>query len=129
MYARAVERTNMKTILLMEDEPVVQHMLKSILEGAGYAVILASQGPEALKLVKEHDIDLFITDMCLPKRHGIATAWEMRTEGYEFPIIILSAFIDAWDKEVFKDCQIDRWITKPTKPEVLLRIIAELLNE
>jgi DNA-binding response OmpR family regulator len=115
------------SLLILEDEPVVLNMLESLLSNEGYKCYLADSGEKALEIIEKEDIDLFLTDIMIPKRHGIAIAWEIRTRGYEIPIVILSAFLDQWDKEVFKDCKIDRWIAKPAKPKVLFQVIKELL--
>ena len=93
-------------ILILEDEPVVLNMLDSLLAKEGYRCFLANTGEKALEIVEKEDIDLFLTD-----------------------IVILSAFLDQWDKEVFKDCKIDRWISKPAKPKVLFQVIRELLQD
>lgn len=116
------------TVMILEDEPFVMKMLVKIVEDAGYKVIQANSPEKALKKVEDNKIDLFLADILIPKRHGIAVAWEMRTKGYEFPIVILSAFLDQWDKEVMKDCKIDRWISKPAKPKVLLDAMRILLE-
>ena len=115
-------------ILILEDEPVVLKMLESLLSNEGYTCFVAATGDKALEIVEQEKIDLFLTDIMIPKRHGIAIAWEMRTRGYDMPIVIVSAFVDQWDKEVFKDCKIDRWISKPAKPNVLFQVIRELLE-
>ena len=115
-------------ILILEDEPVVLKMLESLLTTEGYKCFLANTGEKALDIIEQEKIYLFLTDIMIPKRHGIAIAWEIRTKGYDMPIVILSAFLDQWDKEVFKDCKIDRWISKPAKPKVLFQVIKELLE-
>ena len=115
-------------ILILEDEPVVLKMLDSLLSNEGYSCFLAESGDEALDIIENEDIDLFLTDIMIPKRHGIAIAWEIRTRGFDIPIVVLSAFLDQWDKEVFKDCKIDYWISKPAKPKVLFQIIDDLLK-
>ena len=115
-------------ILILEDEPVVLNMLESLLKNEGYNCFVADSGDKALTIIENEKIDLFLTDIMIPKRHGIAIAWEIRTKGYDMPIVILSAFLDQWDKEVFKDCKIDRWIAKPAKPKVLFHVIKELLT-
>ena len=115
-------------ILILEDEPVVLKMLASLLENEGYKCHTANTGDLAFQIIEKQKIDLFLTDIMIPQRHGIAIAWEMRTRGYEMPIVILSAFLDQWDKEVFKDCKIDRWIPKPAKPKILFQVIKELLD-
>lgn len=120
---------NKTNILIMTDEPVVLEMLKTILDNEGFNTLLASNGEQALKTVEDEDVDLFLADIMIPKRHGIAISWEMRTKGYTFPIIIMSAFLDQWDKEVFKDCKINRWLSKPVKQKVLINVIRELLEE
>lgn len=118
-----------RNILILEDEPFVLNMLESLLSNEGYNCFIADSGDTALEIMEKEKIDLFLTDIMIPKRHGIAIAWEIRTKGYTMPIVILSAFLDQWDKEVFRDCKIDRWIAKPVKPKVLFHVIDELLSE
>ena len=120
---------NTETILIMDDEPVVLTILTSLLEGEGYTVIAAPNGEKVLDAVDKCDVDLFLTDMMIPRRHGIAISWELRQRGHEFPIVIFSAFLDHWDKEVFKDCGINEWIAKPVKPKKLLETVRRCLDE
>ncbi|MFH1706625.1 MAG: response regulator [Planctomycetota bacterium] len=129
MISAKKTHTGKRTILIIEDEPVALKMLESLLINEGYNCMPAGTGDKAIEIIKKEDVDLFLTDIMIPKRHGIAIAWEIRTRGFEMPIVVLSAFLDQWDKEVFKDCRIDRWISKPAKPKVLFQVIRELLEK
>lgn len=119
---------NKYKILVLSDEPIVSDMIRIILEKEGYDVVIVSKGEDALDAADKNSFDLFLTDIMPPNRHGVAVSWDMRMQGHEFPIVILSAFLDQWDKEVFKDCKIDACLSKPCKPKQLTSKIAELLN-
>ena len=61
----------MATILVVDDEPMFRDYLRRILEREGFSVIAAADGDEGLRSIDEHDIDLVVTDIVMPKKDGI----------------------------------------------------------
>jgi len=77
-------------ILVVDDEPGVRHVLRSLLEAAGYEVVEAAHGGEALTLVRAGGIDLVLTDLVMPEQEGIETIRALRLESPEVRVIAMS---------------------------------------
>lgn len=85
---------NKTTILLVDDEKSIRETLKILLEDAGYKVLLAKDGFEALEYLKDYIIDILITDLRMPKMDGIELM-EKALEIYSYiQIIFISAYAD-----------------------------------
>lgn len=88
----------MKTILLVEDEPMLLALIAQRLQDEGYRLLLAEGGPQALTLIAaQPEIDLLITDMNMPKVNGIAVARAFREKFKANRIGILSGHFDVND--------------------------------
>jgi CheY-like chemotaxis protein len=74
----------MKTVLIIDDEEAVRGALKRVLERAGYTVRLAASGPEGLQALRAQLADIVITDIVMPKVHGVET---IKAIVHEFPQI------------------------------------------
>jgi CheY-like chemotaxis protein len=92
----ASRRRGSGVVLLADDEAAVRYVATRILESAGYTVLAASDGPEALALYAEHraDIKLIITDMIMPTMTGAAVAATLREEDPHLPVVIMSGVAD-----------------------------------
>jgi DNA-binding response OmpR family regulator len=81
---------NTKRILVIDDEPTAQDLLKRILVAEGYEVQVASNGQEGLELFRQRPCDLVITDMVMPVKDGLQTILDLRAMVPELPIIAIS---------------------------------------
>jgi len=81
-----------KSVLIVEDEGAMQRALKNKLEKAGYDVLLANDGAEALEQMKEHKPQLMLLDLIMPKLDGISVLREVKVndELKNIPVIILT---------------------------------------
>jgi DNA-binding response OmpR family regulator len=104
--------SNPATILLVDDEEAVQKLLTYPLERDGYRVVQARDGEEALRRFGEHQVDLVVLDLMLPKLDGIEVCKRLRAESY-VPIIMLTARDDEVDKVLGLELGADDYITKP----------------
>ncbi len=77
-------------ILVTDDEKGIRNTLKEILEFEEYKVSLAENGTEALEFISENDIDLMFLDIKMQGIDGIETLRQIRTAGFEFPVIMIS---------------------------------------
>ena len=92
----------MTRILVIEDEPVFQTLMKSALKKAGYEVMTASDGEEGMRLFTEQPYDMVITDITMPGMDGNAVARSIRSSGKgDVPIIAMSGYDDKADTELF----------------------------
>ena len=121
----------MKKILIAEDSPTVLAILKSTLEEAGYSVVAAIDGQEALAKAKIEKPDLFILDLMLPKVDGYKVCGMLKFDKTfsKTPVIILTARAGDADKEMAKDVKADDYMTKPFEPSELIPKIKKFLKE
>ena len=117
----------MKKILIVEDDPDIQELLKNFLREAGYAVTLAGDGVEALERFGEGQFDLVLLDVLLPKIDGFGVCELIRRQS-QVPVIMLTALCGEEEEIRGLDLQIDDYITKPFSVPVLLRRIAAVLR-
>ena len=81
-------------ILIVEDELVTRNTLKSIFEAEGYAVTLARDGAEAVRLFDAKRPDLVLLDVMMPKMNGLAACAEIRRLDALVPIMFFTAMLD-----------------------------------
>jgi DNA-binding NtrC family response regulator len=121
----------MKTILVIEDDTGFQLLLKKMLERQGYQVLLASNGNEGMKIIREYNTDLIVTDIIMPEKDGIEVIREVVAEYPKIKIIALSGGgrinADTYI-EMASKLGAHRTIFKPFKQELLLTTVRELLG-
>ena len=115
----------MKNILIVEDDPSIQDMLKIFLTSNGYNVTSAYSGTEGL-LVHNKDIDLILLDLMLPGKKGCEIIEDLK-KIKDVPVIIMSAIGDIDSKVDLFEKGADDYIIKPFhNKELLMRIRARL---
>jgi two-component system, OmpR family, KDP operon response regulator KdpE len=108
-----------KRILVVDDEPPIQRSLRRNLTAAGYEVLIAGEGVQAVEMVHLHQPDLILLDICLPGGlDGVDVCVQVR-EFTQIPIIILSAVTEEKQKVVALDQGADDYLTKPFSNEEL----------
>lgn len=115
-------------ILVAEDEPDMQRILRLYLEKAGYLVTVAADGGEAFDLLCAEPFDLLIADWMMPKMDGIALCKEVRAYALPVKIIMLTAKGGTHDEFDGLSCGADDYIKKPFDTKVLLLRIQKLLQ-
>ena len=122
-----VRRCAMSKILIVEDDLSIQALLHDFIQEAGYSVVLAADGVEALAKYSEQSFDLILLDIMLPKIDGFGVCEVIRQKS-DVPIIMLTALDDEGNQLKGLDLQADDYITKPFSMPVLLRKIAAVLR-
>ena len=119
-----------KKILLVDDEPHIITMLENRMKHAGYEVITACDGQEAITKAQKEKPDLIILDLMLPKLDGYKVCRMLKfDEKYKhIPIIMLSARAQEVDKKMGETVGADGYVTKPFEPQVLLGKVKDLLS-
>ncbi len=117
----------MKTILVVDDEPKIVDLARDYLEHAGFAVVSASDGPEALTRARTEHPDLIVLDLGLPKLDGLDVARALRRDS-SVPIVILSGRSDESDKLVGLELGADDYVTKPFSPKELVARVRAVLR-
>ncbi|WPC43236.1 response regulator transcription factor [Clostridium sp. JS66] len=115
-----------ETILVVDDEKEIRNLIGIYLENEGYKVIKASDGCEALKVLKSQQVHLIILDIMMPNMDGMEACMKIR-EHKNMPIIMLSAKGEDMDKIMGLTTGADDYITKPFNPlELLARVKSQL---
>jgi two-component system KDP operon response regulator KdpE len=113
-------------ILVVDDEAQITRVLKTTLSSQGYGIRSASDGEEALQLMKDWTPDLVVTDLRMPNMDGLELCRRIRTES-RIPIIVLSVKGEDTIKVEALDAGADDYITKPFSiNELLARVRAAL---
>ena len=117
----------MSKILIVEDEPDMVLGLKDNFEFEGYEVTTATDGQSGLERARALKPDLIVLDVMLPKLSGLEVCKTLRGEGYEGPILMLTARGQEIDKVVGLELGADDYVTKPFSiRELLARVRAVL---
>jgi DNA-binding response OmpR family regulator len=116
------------TILVVEDKPEVQDILRRTLSASGYSVLTAADGEQGLQLALDRTPDLVVLDVGLPVRDGIEVAKELRTRGFHAPVLMLTALDTVTDRVTGLDAGADDYLPKPFDYKELLARVKALLR-
>ncbi|MEO8463408.1 MAG: response regulator transcription factor [Chloroflexota bacterium] len=117
----------MKTILVVDDAPNIVELLRLYLEGAGFATVVAADGPSAVDAHRKHRPDLVILDVMLPGMDGFEVCRAIRREA-DTPVIMLTARTDDIDAIVGLELGADDYVTKPFNPRALVARVKAILR-
>ncbi|HWQ14731.1 MAG TPA: sigma-54 dependent transcriptional regulator [Roseiflexaceae bacterium] len=111
------------TILVADDEPRIRDLLRDIMEPEGAVVKVARSGTEALKIIESEEPDVAILDVLMPPPDGLAVLQQIRTQGKDLPVLIITAqnsstvTIEAIQKGAYD------YIAKPFEPDEVLLVV------
>ena len=116
-------------ILAVDDSASMRQMVNFTLKGAGYDVVQAVDGVEALEYARQHSVDLVLTDVNMPRMDGITLVKELRLlPTYRYtPMLVLTTESSQDKKMQGKQAGATGWIVKPFNPEQLLSTVARVL--
>jgi two-component system, OmpR family, alkaline phosphatase synthesis response regulator PhoP len=115
-------------ILLVEDEPGLVFTLSDLLSAEGYAIETAPDGIAGLKRATSEPFDLVILDVMLPGKNGFEVCRELRRQGKDVAILMLTAKSQLTDRVVGLKLGADDYVTKPFEPPELLARVEALLR-
>ena len=116
----------MNKILIVEDEFSISNFMKTVLEGDGYAVEVATCAAQACTALEKTKFNALLLDLGLPDADGLELLRQLR-QRYALPVIVVSARTEESEKVAALDSGADDYITKPFgSPELLARIRAAL---
>lgn len=120
----------MTKILAVDDSTSMRQMVSFTLKGAGYDVIEASDGQEALEKAKNDQVDLVLSDVNMPVMDGISLIKELRgLPNYKYtPMLMLTTESATDKKSEGKAAGATGWIVKPFNPDQLLNTIKKVLG-
>jgi two-component system, OmpR family, response regulator MprA len=115
-------------ILVVDDEPAVRESLRRALQLEGYDVELAGDGDEALERLSANSVDAVVLDVSMPRRDGLETCRQLRSEGNSIPVLMLTARDEVSDRVAGLDAGADDYVVKPFALEELLARLRALLR-
>ena len=119
----------MPKVLVVDDAPDIVRLVRDYLEHAGFSVLAASNGMDALRIARTERPDLIVLDLGLPGRDGLDVTRELRRDSAvaSVPIVMLTARADESDKLVGLELGADDYVTKPfSAKELVARVRAVL---
>lgn len=100
-------------VLIAEDDDGIRAGLKEVLESEGYSVVEARDGEEALTLFRNHDVELALLDIMMPRKNGYDVCREILSQKPGLPVIFVSAKSEEIDRVVGLELGADDFIPKP----------------
>lgn len=116
----------MLRILLVEDEALIALVASIALEEAGHHVIEAIDGEEGLKIARQEQPELIITDYMMPRMNGLDMIEKLRQDGFDRPIVLATAIPE---KDLPTRPQYDAYLHKPYREKDLLALLRRLMKE
>ncbi len=125
------QKSEVKTALIVEDEPDLRQFAAWVLEAEGYNILQATDGREGLKAAHENRVDVIVLDLRLPLINGWAALKEIKNEPVlaDTPVVIVTASADpALKIQAIKMGAVD-YLAKPVSAEVLKKAIAHAVKK
>jgi len=118
----------MKTILIIEDDPSIQRGLHDALTEEHFSVLAASDGEKGYQTAKRESISLIILDLMLPSKNGKDICRDLRKDGVQTPILMLTSKKQEMDKVLGLEIGADDYMTKPFSVRELIARVKALLR-
>jgi CheY-like chemotaxis protein len=118
-----------QTILIVDDEPAVRQVSQLYLEQNGFRILIAENGPQALKIFHEHGstIDLVLLDLTMPEMSGEEVLHKLRGMRTDIRIILSSGYSEQEILGLIEGATYTSFIRKPYRPKALLDKVLEML--
>jgi len=120
----------LKRIMTVEDSTSLREMVSFTLQDAGYDVVEAEDGQDALDKLAVSGVDMVLTDMNMPNMNGVELTKSIRLDpSFKFiPVVFLTTESQLQKKQAAKNAGATGWIVKPFKPEQLVRVVKKVLG-
>jgi twitching motility two-component system response regulator PilG len=118
-----------KTILVVDDSPVVRNLIAGKLQESGYNVLSAANGAEALAVISNATPDLVLLDIAMPKMDGYQVCENIRKNGAtkNIPVVLISGKDGYYDENRAQMAGTSSYISKPFGPETLMKALETYL--
>jgi CheY-like chemotaxis protein len=118
------------TVLVVDDDPVIQKLLQVNFEMEGYTVLTASDGVEGVERARADNPDIIICDIMMPRMDGLEVTKTLKADPAtaKIPILLLSAKAQQADVAAGENSGADAYVTKPFDPLDLLQRVSGLLS-
>jgi DNA-binding response OmpR family regulator len=119
-----------RTVLVVDDDPVILRLLEVNFEMEGFVVLVATDGAEALEMAKARRPHVVVSDVMMPKMNGLQLVSGMKADPAtaSIPVLLLSAKAQADDVRAGLAAGADDYLTKPFEPNELVERVIKLLS-
>jgi two-component system, chemotaxis family, chemotaxis protein CheY len=119
-----------KNVLTVDDSRTMREMVSFTLRGAGFEVVEAGDGQQALVLLASHKVDLILADLNMPVMDGITLIRRVRAAGDHrtVPILMLTTESDDAKKQEGRAAGATGWIVKPFNPDKLIQVVQKVVG-
>ncbi|MFH1135612.1 MAG: response regulator [Pseudomonadota bacterium] len=120
----------MKTILIVDDAVSMRGLVGMTLRNAGYGVVEASDGRDALAKISGQKVNMVVTDFNMPNMNGIELILALKADPrFKFlPIVMLTTESEDSKKKQGQMAGAKAWIVKPFKPEIMLNVVKKIIG-
>ncbi|HRY42619.1 MAG TPA: sigma-54 dependent transcriptional regulator [Thermoanaerobaculia bacterium] len=116
-------------VLIVDDEPVVREVLRTVLSRAGYATSEAATAAEGLALFADPAVDLVLLDLMLPDRPGLSLLPELREKRPDVPVVVVTAYSSVESAIVAMKEGAFHYVPKPFRNEEVVHLVAQALEK
>jgi two-component system, chemotaxis family, chemotaxis protein CheY len=119
-----------KTVMVVDDASSMRGLIGMTLKSAGYNVIEASDGKDALNKIEQQPVNLMISDLNMPVMNGIELVKTLKASAkFKFlPIVMLTTESDESKKQEGQMAGAKAWIVKPFKPDTVLNVVKKIIG-
>ncbi len=120
-----------KKLLLIDDEPAIQTLVRLVMEGDGWQVLVVSEGALGLALARQQHPDVILLDVALPDVSGLEICRQLKADPStgSIPIAMLTAMAQETDRRAALSLGADDYVTKPWRPATLISRVTSLLEK
>ena len=123
----------MKTVLVVDDEPDARDYLTTVLEDNGFATVIAKDGSDAIAKLEEATPDLISLDITMPEKSGVSVYRKLKEDERlkSIPVIIITGVSDEFQKFISTRRQVpppDGYISKPVDADAFMKMVGELIG-
>lgn len=116
-----------RTVLIVDDEPEVRQLFTYVLSGAGFHVLTAANGCEAIESVRNRSVDLVLCDLVMPEKEGLETIQQLRASHPGMKVVAVSGAFGGSFLKAARLMGASATLSKPVSPEKLVQTITEAL--
>ncbi len=117
------------TLLYVEDDPVSQLLIKTLMQGQFRRILQAKSGAEGLRTYAEEHPDIILTDLSMPGMDGISMLREIRATDQKTPVLLMTASLDHLELAEAVNLGVSKFVAKPLQLERLNRSLAQVARE
>ncbi|MEE4270295.1 MAG: sigma-54 dependent transcriptional regulator [Thermoanaerobaculales bacterium] len=111
------------SVLVIDDEPVLQDVLGTLLRGAGFEYLGATSAADGMQLLREEDVDVVLLDLMLPDRPGLDLLPEIKTHDSQLPVVVITAYSSVESAIEAMRLGAFHYVPKPFKNEEVLHLV------